>query len=172
MKTKLEKLEVKKEKAEKLVEKLKKKEEGKKKAFWDRKWRKSKLKKPQNVAIIYLRNNGRAEALVIKSEDGLFNIYGKTFHEDTACIYTLGKDRIPLAVIQEWNMIPIGTKEYQDKSIFQKISELQDHAIKAFRRAELVRMSQERERGQLNWKAILLGIIVLAIVYAIWRGAV
>lgn len=140
------------------VEKKKKK----KQTFWARLWRAGKLKKKNMVAVIYLRNNGNAEPMEVQSKDGFFNIYGKTYHENIACIYSMTKDRVPLAIIPEWSLIPIGTKRWEDKSMIEKFAELQDHTLRGIRHAEFVRMGGDKGLG-LNAKSVI-GFIVLGII--------
>lgn len=132
----------------------------KKKGFWSRTFNKNNVKK-NKVAIIYLRNNGVAEPMIVESKRGLFEINEKTYHEDSDCIYTISKDRIPLAIIPEWSMIPYGTKRWHDRDALEKFAECQDHVIRGIRRAELVRMG-EKDKGQINLKAIIIvGILVI-----------
>lgn len=134
--------------------------------LWERMFRKNKLKKPQMVAVVYLRNNGRAEPIEVESKKGFFTIYGKTYNEDRDCIYLLGKDKTPLAIIPEWSLIPYGTKKWHDKEMLEKFAELQDHVLRGIRHAELVRMGNE-SGSKLNMKAII-GLIIAAIIgYAI-----
>ena len=80
-----------------------------------------KLQKPDMVAVIYLRNNAIAEKMEVKSKRGFFSIAGKVYHENRDCIYSIvdktTKKRIPLAIIPEWSLIPIGTKKFEDQSM-------------------------------------------------------
>lgn len=154
------------EKTEK--DKKKKKKEKKKKSLWESLFKKSKLKKPNTVAVIFLRNNGIAEPMEITTRNGFFNIYGKTYHENRDCVYSLTKDRIPFVIIPEWSLIPLGTKRWENKSMLEKFAELQDHALKGIRHAELVKMGEAGEKGKLSAKAII-GFIILALIgYAIF----
>lgn len=145
----------------------KKEEKKPKKKFWDRVWRKNKLKKTNTVAVLFLRENGIAEPMEIESNQGFYSINGKTYHEDRDCIYTMGKERFPLAIIPEWNVIPIGRKEWEDKDIQTKFSTLQDHVMKGIRHAERVRMG-EREEGKFNTKTIIvIGVVVIVVIAVI-----
>ncbi len=140
--------------------------EPKKGGLWEKMFRKNKLKKPNAVAVLYIRNNGIAEPMEVEVRDGFYNIYGKTYHENRACIYRMGKDRTPLAVIPEWSLTPLGTKDWEDKDLQEKFGELQDHVLKGIRNAELVRMYGE-QRKPLNMKAIILGGLALIVVVAV-----
>jgi len=141
----------------------------KKKSFFERLFRKNKLKKPNKVAVVYLRNNGVAEFMEVEVKRGFFNISGRTYHENRDCIYRINKEGIPLAIIPEWNLIPIGTKNWDDKSMQEKFAELQDHAIRGIRHAELVRMG-DKDYSKINVKgAIGIGIIIVIITAVIMQ---
>ena len=125
-----------------------------------------KFQNPNKVAVLYLKNNGRAEPMDVQVQGGFFNINRKTYHERKDCIYTVGKDRLPLAIIPENNMFPIGTKDWADKSMQEKFSELQDHHLRAVRHAELVKMGDKGFNKMDNKKIIvwiIMGIIGISI---------
>lgn len=141
----------------------------KKKAnLWERIFKKHKLKKPTKVAVLYLRNNGTAEPLHLETKEGFFSINGRTYHERRDCLYRLGKERIPLAVIREWDLIPIGTRKFEDDDMRYKFSELQDHVLKGIRHAELVKL-EGRDKGSPNMKWIIGGGIALLIGFALYK---
>jgi len=141
----------------------------KKKGLWDRAWRKGKLKKTNTVAVLYLRENGNAEPMEVESKNGFFNINGRTYHENRDCVYTMGKDRFPLVIIPEWNVTPIGRKQWEDKPMQMKYAVLQDHVMKGIRHAERVRMG-EKENKPLNLKAIIVIGIIIIVGVAIFMG--
>ncbi len=83
----------------------------KEKKWWSKHFSKDKIKKPNRVGVIYLRNNGNVDLLEIQTSNGIFSIDGKTFHKDRHCVYTLTKDRILLMIVREWDLIPLVTKK-------------------------------------------------------------
>jgi hypothetical protein len=145
--------------------KKEKKEDEKKKLkqkWWERLWSKRKLDKPQTIAILYLRNNGKAEPLEVETRNGFFAVHGKTYNEDRDCVYFMGKERIPLCIVPEWSLVPYGTKQWHDKDLLTKFSELQDHALKGIRHAEIVKMGGLEGKTKWNIKAIIgVGIMVI-----------
>lgn len=148
--------------------KIKKKLEDKlKKSWWDKMFNKNKFQKLKKVAVIYLRENGNAEPMELESKNGFFHIEGRTYHERRDCIYTVGKERIPLAIIPEWSMTPLGTKQWDEKLMQEKFSEVQDHLLKGIRHAELVRMGEKDGMNINVKKAIGIGIIVLVAIVII-----
>ncbi len=137
-----------------------KEDKKEKKGIWERMFNKKKIKK-NKIAVLYLRNNSRAEPMEVESRRGFFEINDKVYHEQRDCMYIMGKERLPLAIIPEWSLFPIGTKKWDDQSMLEKFAECQDHTIRGIRRAELVRMG-EKDGGKLNMKAaVIIGIIVI-----------
>ena len=147
----------------------KKKKKDKKKTLFNKLFKKGKLKKPNSVAVIYLRNNGTAEPMEVDVKKGFFNIGDRTYHADRDCIYTVTKERKPLAIIKEWDLTPIGTKKWDEKPIQEKCAELQDHTIRGIRNAELVRMG-DRDKVKLNAKSAIGILILIIIVIAVVLG--
>ena len=147
-------------------EEEKKVKKKKDKSLWGRAFNANKLKKPNKVAVLYLKNNGKAVPLELEVRDGFFHIEGKIYHENRDCMFAITRERIPLAIIQEWSLVPIGTKDWDDKDIKEKFTEVQDHALKAIRHAEAVRMGFN-EKPAISPKAIILGLIALVIAGAV-----
>jgi hypothetical protein len=138
------------------------------KSFWSKIFKKEKVKKPESVAILYLRNNRNAEAMYLIPKDGMFDINGKKYHQRKDCIYSITKDKIPLAIIPEDGLIPIGTSEYNTLPIETKLSELQNHAINAIRNAELVKM--EGGESKMNMKMVIIIVIVAIVGFALLKN--
>lgn len=80
-------------------------------SFWDKVFKKKSLRKPQRIAVMYLRKNNMGEVLDVDTNKGFFDIAGKTYHISRDCLYTIGKDRIPLAIIEEDGLRPIGNRK-------------------------------------------------------------
>jgi hypothetical protein len=150
----------------------KKKEKKKKKPnLWDRIFKKQKLKKPESVAVLYLRKNGVAQPLYIEPKNEMFHIGTKVYHQRKDCKYLITKDKVPLAIIFEEGLVPVGNKEFYDLDVQRRCAEHQDHAIKAIRHAEIVRMGyDDKDKKKINPK-VVIGIIIIAIVgYALLKG--
>lgn len=140
-----------------------------KRNLWQRLFNTKKLEKTNKVAVIYLRENGNAETLEVEPKEGMFNIHGRVYHEDRDCAWTFTKERYPLAIIPEWNVVGLGRKSWEDKPLQEKFSTLEDHAIKGIRHAERVRMG-EGDGQKLNLKSIILIGIAVIVVIAIVLG--
>ena len=148
---------------------MKQQEEKKKPTLWERLWKKRKLDKGNRIAVLYLKENGTAIPKEVITKDGMFVIDGKTYHEDRDCVYTMGKERYPLAIVPEFNTTPIGTKAWEDKEMQVRFSILQDHVMKGIRHAERVRFGGDSD-SKLNAKAIIAIGIVVIIILAIVLG--
>ena len=166
LKDKLARAESKKSKKE-LTDIAESKEEGKagkakrKLPLFERLFKKWKLKKPGMVAVLFLRNNGMADFMEVESKKGFLNVEGHVYHERRDCTYTTTKDRYPLAIIPEWSLIPVGTKEWEDKTMITKFAELQDHTLRGIRHAELVKMG-DKDKPKINSKAAIgIGIAIV-----------
>ncbi|KKN14660.1 hypothetical protein LCGC14_0993910 [marine sediment metagenome] len=155
----MKELEEKKDKKDEISKKESKK--LKKKDWRNNLFNAKKFKRPNRVAVVYLRNNGIAEPMQVDTKDGFFSINGKTYHERKDCVYSFHKDRIPFAVIPEWSMTPIGTKRWEEQTMHEKFNELQDHLLRGIRHAELVRRTGVGMGGMDAKKMIGLGILVM-----------
>ncbi len=149
-------------------DKEKKKDKSKDKTLWTKIFNKNKLKKTNKVAVIYLRDNGRAEPMeLIVDSKGFFNVNGRVYHEDRDCTYLLGKDKHPFAIIPEWSVVPFGRKSWYDQPMQKIFCILQDHVMKGIRHAERVRTGEKGEGLKLNAKQVILYIVLGIIVVAV-----
>ncbi len=138
--------------------------------IWDKSFNKKRLAKTQKVAVLYLTNNGQAMPLELEPKNGFFTIKGKAYHEREDCTWVMGKQRIPLAIIPEGELIPMGKEQWKEKNMKEKFLELQTHTMKGIRHAELVKLSGEKDGPKLNGKTIIIIGIVLIVGLAIWQG--
>ena len=137
-----------------------------KKKVKDQKWwhgffGKKSLKKTNKIAVIYLRNNGNAELLEQEPRNGFFSINGQTYHERADCIWTVTKDRLPMAIIREWDIIPIGTKRWEEEDMREKFAQLEEHVLKGIRHAELVKSGGFSDSKITPKQMIMWGIIAI-----------
>lgn len=160
-----------------LTQIVKKEEKKKKGSLWDRFFNRRNLQKPNKVAVLYLKTNNSAQTIELESNKGFFTFEGKTYHEERDCIYNLGKDRIPLLILEEDGLIPKGNADFyknlaQTKEVERKCARLQDITLNAIRHAEIVRMGGDNQGLKLNTKAII-GLGIAAIIgFAIFRSYV
>lgn len=138
---------------------------GKSKKKWFKKYiNKERLQKNKKVAVIYLRNIGITEFFELESRDGMFQVNGRIYHESKDCIYRLKDENIPVAIIPEWSMTPIGTRVEKDRGLKEKFAEYQDLVLKAIRYAELSRTGgADFADKKFNVRQVIL-YVILAIV--------
>ena len=135
--------------------------------WWEKAFDKKKFKKPSKVGVIYLRNNGNVDLMQVETRNGFFNVNGKPYHEDRDCVYRTSKDKIPLLIVREWDIIPLGTKRWDDEPMREKFAELEQHVLKGIRAAELVKAgggidTKLTPKQMILWGLVLLvGVIVL-----------
>lgn len=144
-------------------------------SLWSKLWSKGKLSKPQRIAVIYLRKNNQAEPIVAEAKKGFFVIHDRTYHVERDCIYNLGKERVPFAIIEEeglkaWGNADFLKKMEEAKGIEKVVADFQNLALNAIRHAELVKLAGEEGKGKLNPKYVIGGLILLAIGYAVYKA--
>ncbi len=115
------------------------------------------------VAVLYLRESGIGELKYVKPENGMFIVSGRYYHITDSCIYTLGKKRVPLAVIPEWSFVPLSKKEYET-ILGSKYQDAQLLIIKSLENAEIVKIHQDgNPKGKADSK-IIIWIIIAGVV--------
>ena len=152
-----------------IVSEVEEKKSKKKKdeKWWEKAFDKKKFKKPSKVGVVYLRNNGNVDLMQVETRNGFFNVNGKPYHEDRDCVYRTSKDKIPLLIVREWDIIPLGTKRWDDEPMREKFAELEQHVLKGIRAAELVKSgggldTKITPKQMILWGlAILVGAIIL-----------
>ncbi len=144
-----------------VVPEVKDKNKKKNGKWWSKHFTKDRLKKSNKVGVVFLRNNANVDLLEVETRNGYFTVNGKPYHEDRHCVYTLTKDRIPLMVVREWDMIALGTKKWDDEPMLEKFAELEQHVLKGIRNAELVKMGGGIESKLTTKQMILWGLVIL-----------
>jgi len=151
------------------------KEKSKKKEnIWNKVFNKRKLSKPEKAAVLYLRRNNNAQGFEVPTKKGFFTIEGNTYHTQRDCQFKLGKEGLPLLIIEEEGLIPRGNHDFYEslkdlKNFEYKNAEYQDLVLKAIRHAELVR-AEGKDGPKLNTK-VAIGLAIAAIIgYAVLKG--
>lgn len=148
--------------------------------FWEKHFNSKKLDKPNTVAILILRVNGDATPLYRQyDENGMFtledlkkNPLAKSYHVRQDCIYRLkfGKHQIPLCILPEWSMIPLGTKVYWEMTPERRALELEQGILRAIRAEETIKQDENLKKKAVSGKTIWIFIIVVVVGYLIWKG--
>ncbi len=121
------------------------------------------LRKSNRVAVVYLRDNNLVEFKEIEARDGQFVINGRNYHIDRDCIYTTRKERVPLIILREWDLIPLGTKRWEDEDIRERFSKLERHVLQGIKNAELYKVRMPGTQMPTNLRKIIgigIGLII------------
>ncbi len=125
---------------------------------------KSKLKKlaiKNKLLIILLRTNRAIQPIVADIKNGFVFIEGVPHNCSTDFIY-LWKGKFPTIVLPEWDLNPVGTKEYYDAIEAGRIS---------YPVAALIRMIEDKElltKNKLQTKHyIWIGLAIIAGIYVL-----
>jgi hypothetical protein len=125
-------------------------------------WKAKKAMRKKEVGVLLLRENLRADVVKQKIIDNKIFVDGAWRDASLGTIY-LFEGKIPLIVLPEYGIYPIGNKEYLEAVEKGRIATPQKMTIEAVNRAEV---KGKFDFGNINWKVILL-LLALAGV-AIW----
>ena len=157
------------------------KPEKKDKTFWEKFFNNKKVDKPNTVAILLLRINGEATPLYREyDEEGMFRIddikknpFAKTYHIRHDCIHRIKikKDTIPLCILPEWSLVPLGTRLYWEMGVERRGMEAQEEFLKAIRAEEVVKQDESlKKKSAVSGKTIWIFIAIVVIGYLFWKG--
>lgn len=122
------------------------------------------LAKKRKIFVILLRVNRSIDLFISKIERGFIEIDGK-WHKCTMDFVFLWKGLFPCVVIPEWDLCPIGTKDYYDAIKAGRVADPQDIILR------LIESIEAREKKKLNPKALLwIGFIVIALLWLVFGG--
>lgn len=118
------------------------------------------LAKKGKVMVILLKTNRSIEMTSKKIENGFIQVAEKYYNCATAFVYLLfGK--FPCIVLPEWDLNPIGTKDYLDAVKDGRKADAQDMIIRAMENKE------NMQRGKMGGKTlifVIVGAVILAYV--------
>lgn len=126
---------------------------------------KSKLKKlaiKNKLLVILLRTNRAAQPIVADIKNGFVFIGGVPHNCSTDFIY-LWKGKFPMIVLPEWDLNPIGTKQYNEAVAEGRISYPVASVIRMIEDKELLTKGMKLETKHYVWigLAIIAGLYVL-----------
>lgn len=155
--------------------KNKEKKTPKQKGFFDKFFNKERMQKGKKVGIVYLRDNGLADFKEVEARDEEFIVEGKPYHVERDCIYTTQKHRIPLAIIREWDLIPLGTKKWydtegKDEKMREKFAQLERHVLRGIKNFELWKVQDKSSAQNVNVKKAILYAIIAFVIGAVVIG--
>jgi hypothetical protein len=124
-----------------------------------------KKSKVKDMPVLYLRKTGKAEEMFVKPVHGMLNIDGNTYHEHDGSDWTFigGGKRQKGKIICEWGLYPLGTDSYLSE-LKADAQEFQGDVIRAIQTAETIRSMEEKNKGKINPKLAVLGIIAIIVI--------
>jgi len=119
-----------------------------------------------HVLIIFLRRNREVELKYMEILNDMIRIEDKYYDARVDCYYTYGKSRVPVLVIPEWSLRPIGTADYQRVVARGETTDLQDITIKAHER-----MEASGKKMKISPQAIVIFVLLgIVAIYLITSG--
>lgn len=119
--------------------------------------------KEGEVCVLYLRESGTSEFKYVRPQNGMFIVDGRYYHIKSSCIHTIGKKRIPLAVIPEWSFIPLSKTDYAEV-LGANEQDAQMLIIKSLENAEVVKIQRENEPAKKQDPKLVIWIIIAGVV--------
>ena len=128
-----------------------------------REFKKISLKK--KILVIFLSNNRGMIPMVREIKDGVINIDDKPYDASMDYMF-LWKGKVPAIVIKEWDLSPVGTKDYYDAV---KENRLADPVSVAIR---MIENSQNPSKPKISPKWwVFIGLGVIAFLWVLFGGS-
>lgn len=125
-----------------------------------------KLALKNKVMVLLLTRNRTLIPMVTQIVDGFININGVPHEASTDFIY-LWKGKYPAIVVPEWDLSPIGTKDYYNAVEKKRIADPIAIAIRMMENKENI-MKNKLQISPKMW--VIIGLVVLAGFYIIFSG--
>lgn len=120
--------------------------------------------KSGKVLVLYLKTNRTIVPLFAKVKNNVI-IIGEKMYDAGMAYYYMYRGKIPAIVIKEWDLVPIGTKDYYEAVQNKTIVDPQNIIIRAIEMKENL-MNEKK----MNWKFIVIILGALAVGYYIFFG--
>ncbi len=131
---------------------------------WNIRSKLKNLHKSNSVMVLLLRTDRTVQPMVAKIENGLIYVNEKWHNCATDFIYLwLGKS--PMIVLPEWDLNPIGTKDYYDAIKEGRNVEAQTVIIRAIEQAQI---EEKKKLSGMMWIWIIIGAIIVG--YVLFAG--
>lgn len=111
------------------------------------------LAKRNKVQVINLKTNRNIKPVVKKIEDDSVEIDGKLYNISTDFIY-LWEGKYPTIILPEWDLQPIGTKDYYDALAQGRKASAQQGIIRRIENAEAIGGKNKLSGKTLIWIGI------------------
>lgn len=130
---------------------------------WKVKMQVRKIYKKKKILIFLLKNQRTIEPIVGNLINGLIEIEGR-YYTGSPDFTFLYKGKIPCAVIPEWSLNPVGTKDYYE-AVEKKMTI--DPQVTVIRAMRLIESEPKVKMKMGGWIFILIGAAIVGyIIYA------
>ena len=126
-----------------------------------------KMAEKGKILVLLLKTNGNIEPLVTDIIDG-FVCINNTPHDCSVDFRFLWKGKFPTIVLPEWDLRPIGTKDYDECVKAGRLAYPVATAIRMIESGEKLMKGQGMQFDMKTW--IFIGIAVIAVIYIVAGG--
>jgi len=124
--------------------------------------------KKNKVIVQLLKSNRYVEYHIADIVQGFVKVKDRYYDARADCIYLEEKDRLPMLIVQEWNLEPIATKGYDEVRQAGKGTDPQQVIIRFMEQHKYI----DTQKKGLSPKVLILILIGGAIVvYALSKGS-
>lgn len=143
-----------------------KKKLGKFKFPWKIRSQFKRMHKKNRALVLFLKNNRAAEMKICSIYDEVVEVDGEFYDASTHFFYMYQPGNIPLMVLPEYSLTPIGTKDYHDAVKAGNVSSPQKFMIRIIEMKEAM-----AAKGKFGGQSVVLMIIGAVVVgYLLFGG--
>jgi len=125
-----------------------------------------KMALKNKIMVLYLTGNRAMKPIITEIKNGAIIIDGKP-HQCTPDFIFLWKGKYPAIVLPEWNMIPIGTKDYYDAVENKTVADPIAVGIRMMEDKDNL-MKKKLSLSPMMW--VLIGLALIAGAYVLFGG--
>jgi len=123
--------------------------------------------KKNKVIVQLLKSNRYVEYHIADIVQGFVKVNDRYYDARADCIYLEQKDRMPMLIVQEWNLEPIATKEYDEIKKAGKGTDAQQVIIRFMEQHKYI----DQQKKGLSGKALIFVLIgAVIVIYALSKG--
>jgi len=123
------------------------------------------LAKQNKLLVFYLKENRSVVPLVCPMKDGMIQIGDKVHNVSMAFTY-MWQNKYPCIVLPEWDLLPVGTKQYFDAVAANRTTNAQQIIIRNIKASEGGMLVKKLPGKTMVW----IGIAVIVVLYVVFAG--
>ena len=123
--------------------------------------------KKNKVIVMVLKSNRYIDYHIADVVQGFVKVNDRYYDARADCIYMEQKDRMPMLIVQEWNLEAIGTKEYNEIKKSGKGTDAQQVIIRFMEQHKYI----DNQKKGLSSKALIFVLVgAVIVIYALSKG--